>query len=102
MRLVGDPNVQNAQGRRFAASCPRKEERSGHRIRPALPALRQRQYNAQVPETVYNNAMQKANAVAGAMGSQANLAQKQAENPPEQASLIGVHNYPSGWTTLLS
>jgi hypothetical protein len=38
------------------------------------------QYNAQVPQTVYNNAMQKANAMAGVYGQQANQAQQQAQN----------------------
>jgi hypothetical protein len=38
------------------------------------------QYNAQVPQTVYQDQMQKANAMAGAYGNQANLAQQQAQN----------------------
>lgn len=37
------------------------------------------QYNAQVPQTVFDNSMRKAGAVAGNYGQQADLAQKQAQ-----------------------
>jgi len=49
------------------------------------------QYNTQLPETVFNNQMQKANAVAGAYGNAANLAQKQAsQNAGFTGGLIGT------------
>lgn len=38
------------------------------------------QYNTQIPQTMYQNDMQKANAVAGAYGNKADVAQKQAQN----------------------
>jgi hypothetical protein len=43
-------------------------------------------YNAQLPQTQFNNAMQKANAVAGQYNNQSNLEQKQAQ---QQAGFTG-------------
>jgi hypothetical protein len=68
-------NTQNAN----AAQAANLENAQGLANANTGLANERMRYNATVPETVFNNQMQKAQGLAGAYGNQANLKQKQAE-----------------------
>lgn len=68
-------NTQNANAAQ-AANLGNAQDISNQNV---TGANARQQYNAQVPQTLFNNAMAKAGATANAYGNSANLAQQQAQ-----------------------